>query len=465
VLQKIARKDQGVQKCYIARVRRVAPGAAMAAQGGLMFPSEAATVSLVVGESAAQVLTRASFSAEEICDAATALPAVFPPRVAVVGELGWESHGKIAVALDAGAATAKAEARFQSLGGTNRKAKRVAEHTERERLRIEAKAGTGATASPLLAGATGGGTEADSSDSKAASAKRRGATQTTFRLLGEPLPDGTVLVECRPSGGQRHQIRAHLACMGWPIANDAVYGGSSDIPYGATSAAVSESAQLQAAIGLAYADDAEGTLRRVLTSEHCLRAWCPKCKWTARMLLGGEQESRGEVPPELQWVFEGDDGGGGGGGGGSQDELDAAQQQPHDDGGQQAQQTQPPPRGVYSNATLEVATEIWLHSMRYILPAAGLDVKAPLPAWAEPAQAIVAANFAEEDAVPGSSATLARETAAAVKAEALRQTEVAVAIKARTAEKAKAHIARGEWMRQQREAAQQQDASETAATE
>lgn len=36
--------------------------------------------------------------------------------------------------------------------------------------------------------------------------------------------DGTVLVACRPKTGQRHQIRVHLAHIGWPIANDSLYG-------------------------------------------------------------------------------------------------------------------------------------------------------------------------------------------------------------------------------------------------
>lgn len=50
---------------------------------------------------------------------------------------------------------------------------------------------------------------------------------THFRRLnvnGPALPDGTVLVACRPKTGQRHQIRVHLAHIGWPIANDSLYG-------------------------------------------------------------------------------------------------------------------------------------------------------------------------------------------------------------------------------------------------
>lgn len=50
---------------------------------------------------------------------------------------------------------------------------------------------------------------------------------THFKRLdcdASALPDGTVLVACRPKTGQRHQIRVHLAHIGWPIANDSLYG-------------------------------------------------------------------------------------------------------------------------------------------------------------------------------------------------------------------------------------------------
>lgn len=48
---------------------------------------------------------------------------------------------------------------------------------------------------------------------------------THFRLL-DVAPDGTTsLVECQPLTGRTHQIRAHLAWLGHPIANDVQYGG------------------------------------------------------------------------------------------------------------------------------------------------------------------------------------------------------------------------------------------------
>ena len=42
--------------------------------------------------------------------------------------------------------------------------------------------------------------------------------------------------------------------------------------------------------------------------------------------------------------------------------------------------------------------------MRYILPSAGLDIKAPLPLWAAAAQEQVTAIFDAEDGVEGSAA-------------------------------------------------------------
>lgn len=40
------------------------------------------------------------------------------------------------------------------------------------------------------------------------------------------LDDGTSIVKCEPLTGRQHQIRAHLAMLGYPIANDVTYGGS-----------------------------------------------------------------------------------------------------------------------------------------------------------------------------------------------------------------------------------------------
>ena len=52
--------------------------------------------------------------------------------------------------------------------------------------------------------------------------------QTIVRLIGHSKDGKTSLVECQPITGRTHQIRAHLAHIGHPIANDASYGGTID---------------------------------------------------------------------------------------------------------------------------------------------------------------------------------------------------------------------------------------------
>jgi 23S rRNA pseudouridine1911/1915/1917 synthase len=51
-------------------------------------------------------------------------------------------------------------------------------------------------------------------------------SQTRFRALR--YFDGYTLVECRPRTGRKHQIRVHLAYIGFPIAGDALYGRRKD---------------------------------------------------------------------------------------------------------------------------------------------------------------------------------------------------------------------------------------------
>lgn len=50
--------------------------------------------------------------------------------------------------------------------------------------------------------------------------------QTAFRAL--TYYDDYTLVECRPRTGRKHQIRVHMAYIGYPIAGDTIYGRRKD---------------------------------------------------------------------------------------------------------------------------------------------------------------------------------------------------------------------------------------------
>lgn len=51
--------------------------------------------------------------------------------------------------------------------------------------------------------------------------------QTLVRVLERPAP-GYTLVQCKPISGRQHQIRAHLAALGFPIVGDKLYGHGDD---------------------------------------------------------------------------------------------------------------------------------------------------------------------------------------------------------------------------------------------
>lgn len=51
------------------------------------------------------------------------------------------------------------------------------------------------------------------------------AAVTEFRVLKTSSDGLSSIVECRLLTGRTHQIRAHLAYCGHPIATDALYGG------------------------------------------------------------------------------------------------------------------------------------------------------------------------------------------------------------------------------------------------
>lgn len=52
------------------------------------------------------------------------------------------------------------------------------------------------------------------------------SAESEFRLMRVDAASGTSLVRCCPRTGRSHQLRIHLAHLGFPIANDHLYGGS-----------------------------------------------------------------------------------------------------------------------------------------------------------------------------------------------------------------------------------------------
>eukprot|EP00892_Ulva_mutabilis_P001131 jgi/Ulvmu1/11018/UM007_0198.1 len=54
--------------------------------------------------------------------------------------------------------------------------------------------------------------------------------ETEFRLMRVDAASGTSLVRCCPKTGRSHQLRIHLAHLGFPIANDRLYGGGMGPP-------------------------------------------------------------------------------------------------------------------------------------------------------------------------------------------------------------------------------------------
>ena len=273
-IQQAAREECGVEKVYIARVRR-----------------NPKSIELVKGTGLRNAANPDNHKN-------------FPKKITVESELGWDNPNRKAVVVNPEDATTGVSNRQVSLDGMQRIYNRKREGYElrnSKRIKLEEKT------SILL---------------RSNQLKIQIHTTKFRRIDDDSQPDdGTVLIECRPLTGQRHQIRAHLAAIGWPIANDVVYGGVMDTP-------VSE-------ILSPYVDDEAGRLWNELRSPQVIREWCTKCKWTINMLSSANKATMGN------------------------DKSHTA---------------------IHS---LHVEKGIWLHSRRYVLPKAGIDLEAPLPDWAQ----------------------------------------------------------------------------------
>lgn len=50
--------------------------------------------------------------------------------------------------------------------------------------------------------------------------------ETLFEFIFYDEESDTSVIKCFPKTGRTHQIRVHLRSLGYPIANDQMYGGS-----------------------------------------------------------------------------------------------------------------------------------------------------------------------------------------------------------------------------------------------
>ena len=89
------------------------------------------------------------------------------------------------------------------------------------------------------------------------------------------------LVLAAPVTGLRHQIRAHLSHLQFPICNDVRYGGGKR---GRTDPDPVHRAWVAPEAPRAYEDDAAGTLQKMW--ERTEEDWCHKCTWVKNVLSG-----------------------------------------------------------------------------------------------------------------------------------------------------------------------------------
>jgi len=115
----------------------------------------------------------------------------------------------------------------------------------------------------------------DNPNRKACVGGEKYALTRFFRLTYDAISDTSVVL-CAPYTGRRHQLRMHLSDLGYPIANDTLYGGT-----------------LPATTIPIYVDDTDQTLRKMVRQEH--RDWCRRCQWFADVLDGKQDNPNVET--------------------------------------------------------------------------------------------------------------------------------------------------------------------------
>lgn len=325
--------DNGVQKIYIARCCRRPSKRAAASSSSSSTTAAAATT------------TTASLDVKDLQDADFTFPTRQQP-VTVTLDLTWNARQRRSVPCTTEQSAQRVKDRAaHNQGQAKRRAKKRQARARRERGGGGFRTADGNqdhhhhnSSGPVVHERT---EESPTKPHYANTSRGLGHHTTIFRRLGEALPDGTILVQCEPQTGYRHQIRAHLASLGWPIVHDAAYGGHGG---GNTTSTSNTAAPLRA-----FVDDDMGTLRRALVDDPAVwRPWCPKCQWTRSILSSTTQSQEQQQPPREE-------------------------------------STVPTTPSSIEVGIAVDAAGIWLHSYRYVIPSLNLDVVAPLPDWAKDA--------------------------------------------------------------------------------
>ncbi len=111
-----------------------------------------------------------------------------------------------------------------------------------------------------------------------------------------PCPWGTfTLVEVRIETGRTHQIRVHLASLGFPVVGDTLYGAPQRLKRPGVQAGAQAKTQTKTSVGLQTEDDAPALNRNFLHAAE-LQLRHPR--------TGAELDLKSPLPPELEHLLQ-----------------------------------------------------------------------------------------------------------------------------------------------------------------
>lgn len=97
-----------------------------------------------------------------------------------------------------------------------------------------------------------------------------------FRLLAYDSSNDTSLLSCFPVTGRNHQLRVHLAWLGFPIVNDVKYGGRREVEQVES---LGDSAPVQAMLGVLQRSNCERKIETLSDADvAAAKRACPCCR-------------------------------------------------------------------------------------------------------------------------------------------------------------------------------------------